>query len=308
MKTTWKTAAGVTLMLAVSAAWAAGGLKGTKHDFTGSATSVYQWVDQSTTPATVTTYNSGVANCLAAGQTGLGTPGAGGVCPANTTQATSSIGSIGLCTKCHTPHKAKSTNLLWNHTLLSTQYSWDDAKTTAGTPYPTFQGDTYKGPTTKCLSCHDGTMASTDGMWFNRQTVTGKPYVAAPGTLDSGHEIADRATANNMSGNHPVAFPYPLNGVSNVYNGVANGAGIVAADWVADPSSGNNIMLYNQAGGTTGAIVRGKAAGITGMECGSCHDVHNGSRVPAGAAMLLTGQLTGNTQASGYICLQCHIK
>ena len=66
-------------------------------------------------------------------------------------------------------------------------------------------------------------------MWFNRQSVTGKPYVpgSTSSSLDSGHEIAEGAGANNMSGNHPVAFPYPLNGASNTYNGVANGPGIV---------------------------------------------------------------------------------
>ena len=53
----------------------------------------------------------------------------------------------------------------------ATTYKWDDPATTAGTTYATFQGDTYKGPTTKCLSCHDGLIASTDGMWFNRHAV-----------------------------------------------------------------------------------------------------------------------------------------
>jgi hypothetical protein len=49
----------------------------------------------------------------------------------------------------------KSTNLLWNHTLQSITYKWDDPATTAGTTYDAFKGDTHKGPTTKCLSCHD---------------------------------------------------------------------------------------------------------------------------------------------------------
>ena len=51
--------------------------------------------------------------------------------------------------------------------------------TTAGTAYATFQGDTYKGPTTKCLSCHDGLLSSTDGMWFNRAMTSGSKYVCA---------------------------------------------------------------------------------------------------------------------------------
>jgi hypothetical protein len=287
------------MALAVSTAWAAGpgsGLAGSAHDFTANATTVYQWMDLSK-PATpvATTYNTGTALC----KDGTYTAGVSS-CAAANPQQTSSIGKIGLCTKCHTPHKAKSTNLLWNHTLLATQYSWDDTKTTAGTVYPTFVGDTYKGPTTKCLSCHDGTMASTDGMWFNRQSVTGSKY--AGGGLDSGHDIADGATPANMSGNHPVAFPYPLNGVTNTYNGTSSGPAIASADWVADPSP-NGIMLYNQAGG---AISRGVLAGNTGMECGSCHDVHNGPRTLD--VHLLTGKVIGAAQSDGYICMQCHKK
>ena len=65
----------------------------------------------------------------------------------------------GLCTYCHTPHRAASTSLLWNHRLSPNVFQWDVPSTTAGTPFPTFRGDTYQGPTTKCLSCHDGSVA-----------------------------------------------------------------------------------------------------------------------------------------------------
>ena len=51
---------------------------------------------------------------------------------------------MGLCTFCHTPHKALSTLLLWNHTLSTNSFRWDMAATTAGTTFPTFKGDTYK--------------------------------------------------------------------------------------------------------------------------------------------------------------------
>jgi hypothetical protein len=209
---------------------------------------------------------------------------------------------FGLCTKCHTPHQARSTNLLWNHTLLATNYSWDQPNTTAGTKYPTFVGDTYKGPSTKCLSCHDGTMASTDGVWFKRQRVTGAAYVASPGTLDSGHEVTKPHTGN-LSGSHPVAFPYPLGGTSNTYNNTANGPQLVGAEFESDPTA-NGIRLFNDAGGN---ITAGAVGGSTGMECTSCHDVHNGARVKD--VMLLTGKVDGSaTGADGYICTKCHKK
>ncbi|MFI4939417.1 MAG: hypothetical protein ACHP7O_03605, partial [Burkholderiales bacterium] len=70
--------------------------------------------------------------------------------------------SVGLCTFCHTPHSSYSTTLLWNHTPSTQSYSWDTATTAAGTPYPTMAGNTYKGPTVKCLGCHDGTVSVGD--------------------------------------------------------------------------------------------------------------------------------------------------
>jgi hypothetical protein len=210
---------------------------------------------------------------------------------------------IGLCTKCHTPHQAKSQTLLWNHTLSNVTYKWDDPNTTAGTAYATFKGDTYKGPTTKCLSCHDGLLASTDGMWFNRKMNSGAAGGhGGPFSQDSGHEVAH---GSNISHSHPVAMPYPLNGVANTYNFVRNGAQIEPTEWVADPMATNKIRLFQDNG--AGNVIAGTMAGQTGIECTSCHDVHNGARVKD--KMLLTGLLTGSdTNPGGYICTQCHKK
>ena len=92
-----------------------------------------------------------------------------------------------------------------------------------------------------------------------------------------------------MSKTHPVAMPYPLNGASNIYNFVANGPNIESTEWVADPMATNKIRLFKDDG--TGNIIAGVDAGKTGIECTSCHDVHNGARVKD--VMLLTGKLTG---------------
>jgi hypothetical protein len=208
---------------------------------------------------------------------------------------------FGLCTKCHTPHQARSTNLLWNHTLLATNYHWDQPATTAGTNYPTFVGDTYKGPSTKCLSCHDGTMASTDGVWFKRQRVSGAVRVATPAELavDSGHHTAHHD--GSMAGSHPVAFPYPLNGEVNTYNGATTGTQLTFAEFELDPTT-DGIRLFNDSAGN---ITAGAVPGSTGMECTSCHDVHNGARVVD--QQLLVGSIDGN-RADGYLCTKCHNK
>jgi hypothetical protein len=256
------------------------GIKGTRHDWSAATgQTVLVWLDSK---GAQTTYNTGTPAMDAA--TGK--------------QITSKV-AIGLCTKCHTPHQALSTNLLWNHTLMSTEYEWDVPATTAGTLYPKFKGDTYKGASTKCLSCHDGLMASTDGMWFSRQRMTGTKYVCT-GCLNSGHEVAEGA---EMSGSHPVAFPYPYNNAPSAYNGTTTGNAATLAEFVADPTLAG-MRLFNDDG--AGNIVAGAVGGRTGMECTSCHDVHNGPRTKD--VMLLTGKLTGSSQSDGYICEQCHKK
>jgi hypothetical protein len=201
----------------------------------------------------------------------------------------------GLCTFCHTPHKAQAQALLWNHTLSTNTFTWGDPATTAGTTYPSFDGDTYKGGTAKCLSCHDGSVAVGDIGWWNG---------GDPGSLDntrvSGAFQVATATGD-MTGNHPVAMPYPYQRQRNTYNGVQTGTAIQLAEWQADPQT-LNIPLYSDDG--AGNISNGATAGRTGMECGSCHDVHNGPNVRD--VWLLYGTLGGTN--TDYICMKCHIK
>jgi predicted CXXCH cytochrome family protein len=119
---------GVALMTASMAGVAytpGAGITGTPHDWSGvNATKLLQWVDSK---GNVTTYDTGIAF----------------IDPATGKQGVTTV-TIGQCTKCHTPHQAKSTNLLWNHTLQAITYQWNVPETTAGMPYAKFQGDTNK--------------------------------------------------------------------------------------------------------------------------------------------------------------------
>lgn len=205
--------------------------------------------------------------------------------------------TIGQCTKCHTPHVAKQTNLLWNHTLNTGVYNWDAPATTAGTTFATFKGDTYKGSTPKCLSCHDGTIGSSDGVWFKDAFLAADPR-SSSATLATSTGISFGLKMNKT---HPVAMPYPYNNSQNTYNGTHNGAETAWNEWVADPKS-KGIRLYNDADGL-GTITAGAVAGKTGIECNSCHDVHNGSTVQD--EFLVRGKVSGNTD---YICTKCHKK
>ncbi len=205
----------------------------------------------------------------------------------------------GACTFCHTPHKAQSQALLWNHALTTNTFSWTDTVTTAGTAFPTFVGDSYKGPTVKCLSCHDGSVAIGDIGWWNG----GDPGTLLNVTIPNGENAFSIGFGGDMTGNHPVAMPFPYQNAPSTYNGSTTGSGITLVDWKADPRD-FNIVLYNDDG--AGNISRGAVPGQTGIECGSCHDPHNGPKVTG--PWFLYVNLGGATGADGYICEKCHNK
>ena len=194
-----------------------------------------------------------------------------------------------LCVFCHTPHMARSQALVWNHTLSSNTFSWDVPKTVSGTPYPTFQGDTYKGTTAKCLSCHDGSVAIGDVASWNG----GGQHSLLNQFVSDAFQVG---RGGNMGKNHPVAMPYPWNNAPSTYNGVTTGPGIVLSEWVADPTTAG-IRLYHDDG--SGNMSIGPVAGKAGMECSSCHDPHNGPEVEGVA--FLRGTADG-------ICDKCHSK
>jgi len=222
---------------------------------------------------------------------------------------------VGSCSICHTPHSAFSPNLLWNqHASTVTSYTWGDAnETRGGTPLPSTAG---QGPSVRCLSCHDGSVAVGDTAVFH-ESVRG---MGAPGDgvlgFDTGTIVgrvggifqigtaAANATSGSMAGNHPIGIPYPLNNVTGSYNGVAGGAQVDYVEFVANPHApANGIKLYTDNGG--GNITAGTTPGSTGIECTSCHDPHN-KQVQDWP--FLRGKVLGSTKADGYLCLQCHVK
>ena len=211
---------------------------------------------------------------------------------------------VGLCTFCHTPHKGQSTALLWNHTLSDNTYSWSDVTLTqAGTVLPTFT-KTWNGPTPKCLSCHDGSVAVGDLNWFDGQSRQG-----ASNVWSERHDQADKVNVGfggNMSGNHPVVVPFPGTGTRQ-YGGTQTGGAVVASEWKADPTA-SGIVLFKASDATLGATVTRVIAAPNsgdnlGIECASCHDPHNKLTV---AKYFLRGKMTGSD--AQYICLKCHTK
>lgn len=252
--------------------------------------------------------------------------------------------TVGLCSYCHTPHSALATSLLWNKEMSANTFTWSDAvdgATTGGTSYSSMS-PSYKGPTVKCLACHDGSVAVGDVAMYKGSVspslntfkvgdqptdYAGKTYAASGTDSRPQYKIG---TGGSMNGNHPVGMPYPELGGAT-YNGKAMGANVVvsefqplatahqvtatstggglAASTLAPVAAGGGsaaslIKLYTDTAGA-GVIRAGTAAGVTGMECSTCHDPHNKQTVDD---WMLRGTAQGSTQASGYICLQCHIK
>jgi hypothetical protein len=211
------------------------------------------------------------------------------------------LNSVGLCSYCHTPHGASSTTLLWNHTLSANTFTWDDATTAGGTNYASIT-PSYKGPTVKCLSCHDGSVAVGDVGW----------YKEGPGVFNTlkvtGTDLITKTASNKLSGNHPVGMAYPFGQAKSTYNGTTTGNNVVLTEFQADPqtpftpASVAAIKLYTDTGGQ---ITNGATAGTSGLECSTCHDPHNKATVDD---LLLRGKLAGSVKTDGYICLQCHIK
>ena len=211
------------------------------------------------------------------------------------------IANVGLCTYCHTPHKAQSTQLLWNHKLSAQTFSYTDATTTAGTTLPSFVG-TWNGASAKCLSCHDGSVAIGDVAVFIEE-----PHDEASGNsldptrmtaIDGGNFVIANSTTGSLDGNHPVAVPYPFGQASSTYNSITTGPSAALTEFVAAPTG---VRLYTDNG--AGSISSGGTAGQSGIECSSCHDPHD---VKSVADLFLLGNLDGSDPS--YLCLKCHIK
>lgn len=217
-----------------------------------------------------------------------------------------SFATVGLCTICHTPHSAFSTALLWNQRLTTATFTWGDVtQTTGGTTLPS---SAHLGPSTKCLSCHDGTVAIGDTSVFSNAPggrTADNPIFGTYVTKMGAGNVDSIGYRGDMKGNHPIAVPYPLNGVTSTYNGIATGSSVSLSDFVANPHAptAKSIKLYTDDG--SGKVNAGTVVAKTGIECTSCHDPHNKQ---VQDKLFLRGKIAGSTAASGYICLQCHIK
>jgi hypothetical protein len=145
-------------------------------------------------------------------------------------------------------------------------------------------------------------VATGDVNWWNGG---GPTCVSAKGCA-SGFGSTSRlnvAPSGDLKGNHPVAVPYPYGQIKNTYNSTTTGEGVKLTEYASDPTV-DGIRLFQDAGGASG-VLAGPASGSTGIECTSCHDVHNGVG-QVQDHFLLRGTLNGT--AKPYLCVKCHLK
>lgn len=247
--------------------------------------------------------------------------------------------TAGQCSYCHTPHSAITTALLWNKTMSTNAFTWDISATDGGTATATLEVG-YKGPSVKCLACHDGSVAIGDVALYrgglnkvaNTFKVGDQPTDFVDGTLTKNFTSSDTrpqfviGAGGNLKGTHPIGMPYPLGNAVGTYNGVTTGGSVVLDEFVANPhqisngSKGGGLSASSQFPKANGlgnqnamiklyvdngsVITGGTAAGVTGMECSTCHDPHNKQTVDD---WMLRGTNNG-VASNGYICTQCHIK
>ncbi len=165
-----------------------------------------------------------------------------------------------ICIVCHTPHHADVS--------VTNAPMWNhDVSTATYTLYSssTLDATDLGQPDANsklCLSCHDGTVAVDN---FGGAT-GGTEFVSG-----------DILIGTNLSGHHPISFTYD--------------AALATADGgLFDPTTTSSGL---------GGTIDGDMLFANKLECGSCHDVHNGS----GVANLLV-----KSNASSALCLTCHNK
>jgi len=188
-----------------------------------------------------------------------------------------------VCVYCHTVHGAKTSS--------NTYYLWSRNYVPSG-PFVMYDGR-YTDPMTNasyhtylCLSCHDGTITTTNlgqlnifGQLVTRNIGTGvqdPPDITAPYGSPPPAGAAD-----TLTGSHPVDMD------------VAPGI-LPSSDFTA-PSTwpGNNLPLFDFSSQQAGAD--------SVVTCATCHEPHNVGTV---VADLFLRADTLNSQ----ICTTCHIK
>lgn len=219
-----------------------------------------------------------------------------------------------VCVFCHTPHSAVPAATavvpLWNKVVDPTGFTTYDSTTIDGTILP------VGSVSVACLSCHDGTQAMDVVI-----NAPGSRGVNPAGTdldpLALGVIGAITGTAadlgKDLTNDHPIGVQYggfePVAGTQidpDFVGGIALQTATINLTpvWWLDTPTGtagardkNDVILYTRNNG---------GADQPFVECGSCHDPHQGAGVGTGAGTAVNFMRIANTASN--LCLTCHVK
>ena len=192
-----------------------------------------------------------------------------------------------VCVYCHTPHAANTSFSgapIWNKGTPASAFTLYG--TTVG---GTTTNATVNAPSMACLSCHDGVSAVhsvVNAPGSGLASVTDADQFIGTGAQDLGTialNISATGIGTDLSNDHPVSIEYD-----------ATKAGLKA----------KTIALTGWTGATTIQDVLRTTGGLDYVECGSCHDPHDGATT--GGANSVSFLRVANTGSS--LCLGCHDK
>lgn len=212
------------------------------------------------------------------------------------------------CVYCHTPHAANTDfdgAPLWNKGTSATPTTFVMyGATVAGEAGTTIAGTatlpTPASPSLACLSCHDGISAidsivNAPGSGMN--TVTGSNDIVTALTTTYGGNIGGTpgiptvGTEANLANDHPVSIPY-------LGDGTATSPASLRATTFDLSTYGDNVPWL---GATTIADLLRNG----NVECGSCHDPHNGGKTQGTDTEV---NFLRHSNTSSNLCVGCHAK
>jgi predicted CXXCH cytochrome family protein len=143
-------------------------------------------------------------------------------------------GQMDPCLYCHAPHSGVSTpnGALWSQTLSVQTY----AEYSSTTMHNSTQQPMLGGPSSLCLSCHDGTVAVGQTQPYGKLTMTGNMNTAD-------------VFGASLQGSHPFSLKIPMTDSPDLVSSLAS------THTTADPLKAVNLINNN-------------------VECTSCHSPH----------------------------------
>ncbi|WP_373071327.1 cytochrome c3 family protein [Sulfurimonas sp.] len=202
-----------------------------------------------------------------------------------------------ICVYCHTPHAANTAfdgAPLWNKKTMADTTSFQmygaTATNTAGSTIAgTATSQTPESPSLACLSCHDG-VSAIDSIVNAPGSGMGSLIDGTPTTITANTTDVDNGNiGQDLTNDHPVSIVYTEGTASlrlktTTLNTITGGG-----DWVG--------------ASTVGDLLRGPGKDM--VECGSCHDPHNGYASDQGGTQV---NYLRRTNAGSQLCLGCHAK